>query len=169
MLIAAVYVLMGVVWTGRSLLEVVAQPRYWDPVTSLDLVAIWAYSLAFALLALAIPLIARDARAGRFADVTALIVSGAAALAAVGNATEDAFDVGGASALYVNTALGTLVGLIVLAACRWIRRRRSSALAVALIAVGMPGMVVGMSWMVLVGGVLAARDRLTSRPQAGAG
>lgn len=167
MLIAAVYVLTGLVWTGRSLLEVFAHPQYWDPVTSLDWLAVWSYSLAFALLALAIALLARDSRAGRFVDAMAVAASSAAALAAVGNVIEDAFGVGGASTFYVIGALGTLAGLIVLAASLWIRRSRSAALAAALIAVGMPGMVVGMGWLVLVGGVLAARDHLTSRPRAG--
>lgn len=151
MLIVTVYVLTGLVWTGRSLLEVLAHPDYWDAVTALDWLAVWSYSLASALLALAISLLARDSRAGHFVDVTAVAVSFAAALAAVGNVIEDVFGVGGASTFYVIGALGTLAGLIGLAAAFWIVGRRSSASVAALIAVGVPGMVVGWvgwSWSV---------------------
>jgi hypothetical protein len=165
MLIATVYVLTGLVWTGRSVLEVLAHPDYWDPVTSLDWLAIWSYSLAFALLALTIPLLARDSRAGRLVDVTAVAVSLAAVLASVANVVEDAFAVTGASTLYVIGALGTLVGLVALCAGLWLGRRRASALVVLLILVGMTGMVLGMGWLVLAGGVLAARNHLAAHQQ----
>ena len=165
MLIATVYVLTGLVWTGRSLLEVLAHPDYWDPVTSLDWLAIWSFSLAFALLALTIPLLARDSRAGRLVDVTAASVALAAALASVANVIEDAFAVTGASTFYVIGALGTLVGLIALCVGLWLGRRRSSALVVLLILVGVASMVLGMGWLVLVGGVLAAENHLSAQRQ----
>lgn len=167
MLIATVYVLTGLVWTGRSLLEVLVHPDYWDPVTSLDWLAIWSLSLAFALLALTIPLLARDSRAGRLVDVTAASVALAAALASVANVIEDAFAVTGASAFYVIGALGTLVGLIALCAGLWSDRRRSSALVVLLILVGVASMALGMGWLVLVGGVLAAEHHLSAQRQTG--
>jgi hypothetical protein len=167
MLIATVYVLTGLVWTGRSLLEVLAHPDYWDPVTSLDWLAIWSFSLAFALLAVTIPLLARDSRAGRLVDVTAALVALAAALASVANVIEDAFAVTGASTFYVIGALGTLVGLIALCAGFWLGRRRSSALVVLLILVGVASMVLGMGWLVLVGGVLAAENHLSAQRQTG--
>jgi hypothetical protein len=162
MLIATVYVLTGLVWTGRSLLEVLAHPDYWVPVTSLDWLAIWSFSLAFALLALAVPLLARDSRSGRSVDVAAVAVSLAAALASVANVVEDAFAVTGASTFYVIGALGTLVGLIALCAGLWSGSRRASALVVLLILVGMMGMVLGMGWLVLVGGIMAARNHLST-------
>jgi hypothetical protein len=167
MLIAAIYVLTGLVWTGRSLLEVLAHPDYWDPATSLDWLAIWSYSLAFALLALTVALLARDNRAGRFVDVTTVVVSLAAALASVANVIEDALDVTGASTFYVIGALGTLIGLIALCAGLWFGRRRASALVVLLILVGMTGMILGMGWLVLVGSVLAARNHLSAQRQTG--
>jgi len=167
MLIATVYVLTGLVWTGRSLLEVLAHPDYWDPITSLDWLAIWSFSLAFALLALTIPLLARDSRAGHLVDVTAASVALAAALASVANVIEDAFAVTGASTFYVIGALGTLVGLIALCAGLWLDRRRSSALVVLLILVGVASMVLGMGWLVLVGGVLAAENHLSAQRQTG--
>lgn len=167
MLIATVYVLTGLVWTGRSLLEVLAHPDYWDPVTSLDWLAIWSFSLAFALLALTIPLLARDSRAGPLVDVTAGSVALAAALASVANVIEDAFAVTGASTFYVIGALGTLFGLIALCASLWLGRRRSSALVVLLILLGVASMVLGMGWLVLFGGVLAAENHLSAQRQTG--
>jgi hypothetical protein len=159
--------LTGLVWTGRSLLEVLAHPDYWDPVTSLDWLAIWSYSLAFALLALTVPLLAHDSRAGRPVDVTAVAVSLAAALASVANVVEDAFAVTGASTFYVIGALGTLIGLIALCVGLWLGRRRASALVVLLILIGVTGMVVGMGWLVLVGGVQAARNHLSTQRRPG--
>jgi hypothetical protein len=167
MLVATVYVLTGLVWTGRSLLEVLAHPDYWDPSTSLDWLAIWSYSLAFALLALTIPLLARDSQAGRLVDVTAVAAGLAAALASVGNVVEDAFAVTGASTFYVIGALGTLIGLIALCAGLWLGHRRASALVVLLVLVGLAFMVLGMGWLVLVGGVQAARNHLSAQRQTG--
>jgi hypothetical protein len=167
MLIAAIYVLTGLVWTGRSLLEVLAHPDYWDPVTSLDWLAIWSYSLAFALLALTVPLLARSSRAGRPVDVTAVVVGLAAALASVANVIEDALAVTGASSFYVVGFLGTLVGLVALAAVLFRRRSRSWAVVALLFAAGLTGMVIGMGWLVLVGSVLAARNHLSAQRQTG--
>jgi hypothetical protein len=165
--VTAVYLATGLVWTCRSLLEIVAHPDYWEPSTIIDWVAVWSYSLAFGLLALAVSLLARDARAGRLVMFTSLIVGVAAVLAAVGNAVEDAFDVAGASTVYVIGALGTLIGLLVLAAALLIVRRPKAALVAGLIAVGVVTMTIGLGFLVLVGGVLAARERFSWRHQPG--
>jgi hypothetical protein len=168
MFVVAVYLATGLVWTGRSLLEIVAHPDYWEPVTIIDWVAVWSYSLAFGLLALALPLLARDARAGRLVMFTSLTVGVAAALAAVGNVVEDAFEVAGASTVYVIGALGTLIGLLVFAAALLIARRPKAALLAGLIAVGIATMTIGLGFLVLVGGVLAARERISRRHQPAA-
>lgn len=165
MLIAGLYLATGLTWTGRSLLEVMAHPDYWDPATTIDWIAVWTYSLALSLTAVSVPFVARDARAGRLVGVIALIVGCAAGLAAIGNAMEDGFDVGAASTVYVIGALGTLIGLLALAAGLWIRDRPRSALVVVLMMVGLASQSLGLGWLVLIGCAIAARDHLGARRQ----
>jgi hypothetical protein len=162
MLIAILYLATGLAWTGVSLLEIVAHPHYWEPVTIVDWIAVWTYTLAFVLTALTVPLIARDARAGRAVGVVAAIAGGAAALAAIGNVFEDAFDQSAWSKAYVAGALGTLLAMVGLAALLALRHRPRSALAVALILVGLAVQSAGLGWVALVGGAIAARDRLAA-------
>lgn len=168
MLVAAVYIATGLLWTGRSLLEVLAQPDYWDPVTLVDWIAVWSYSVAFVLLAIAVPLLARDARAGRPVQVFAALVTVAAALAALGNAAEDAFDIGAASTVYVIGALGTLIGLIAFAAGLAVSGRTTFATVAVLTVVGVAMMVFGFGFLVLIGGILAARSHLSPPRREGA-
>jgi hypothetical protein len=168
MLVAAVYIATGLVWTGRSLLEVTARPDYWDPVALVDWIAVWSYSVAFALLAIAVPLLARDARAGRLVQIIAGIVALAAALAAVGNVAEDAFDIGAASTVYVIGALGTLIGLVAFAVGLAALRRTTFATVAALMTVGVAMTVGGLGFLVLVGALMATRDHLSPLRQADA-
>lgn len=160
---AILYLATGLVWAGRSLLGVLLHPDYWDPVTTVDFIAVWSWSLAFALTAVAVPLIARDAGAGRLASVTSVVVGVCAALAALGNIMEDAFGQSTWSTVYVIGALGTLLGLIALAVLLAIARRPPSALAVFLIVAGMAMSSSGLGVLALAGTVIAARDRLAGK------
>ena len=130
-MIAAIYLAMGVAVAGRTLLEF-AQPQYYDPVTTLDYVAVWSYSLALGLLAIAIPLLARDAHAGRLAMVAAIVSGSAAGSAAVANGIQDGIGVPAFGSLYVPAVLVMLLGLLVLALLLAREGRRRAAIVAGL-------------------------------------
>lgn len=157
MLISAIYVAMGLAVAGRTLLEF-AQPQYYDPVTTLDYVAVWSFSLALGLLALAIVLLARDAQAGRLTTVVAIVTGSAAALAAVANSIEDGIGLPAFASLYVPAAMITMVGLPAFAVLLAREGRRRAAI-VAGWWCAVTGVSLGFGVLVLVGSWLAARDR----------
>lgn len=157
MAIAAFYLAMGLAWAGRTILEF-ARPQYYDPVTPLDFIAVWSYSLALGLLGLAVPLLARDAQAGRLPMVAAIVTGSSAWIAAVANGIEDGIGVAGAASWYVSAVLITLVGLIVTATLLALEGHRRAA-SVAGWWCAIAGVSLGVGVLVLVGSWLAARDR----------
>lgn len=167
-MIAAIYLAMGVAVAGRTLLEF-AQPQYYDPVTTLDYVAVWSYSLALGLLAIAIPLLARDAHAGRLAMVAAIVSGSAAGSAAVANGIQDGIGVPAFGSLYVPAVLVMLLGLLVLALLLAREGRRRAAI-VAGWWCAVTGVSLGFGVLVLIGSWLAAwhRRRLATVHVSGA-
>ena len=157
MVVAAIYVATGLAWAGRTLLEF-ARPQYYDPVTALDFVAVWSSSLALGLLALAVPLLARDADAGRLTTAVAIVTGAASALAAIANGIEDGLGLKEFASLYVPAALGTLIGLLAFALLL-VREGHRRAGMVAGWWCAIAGVSLGFGVLVLVGSLAAARDR----------
>lgn len=168
MAIAALYLAMGLAWAGRTILGF-ARPQYYDPVTPVDFAAVWSYSLALGLLALGVPLLARDAHAGRLSMVAAIVTGSAAGIAAVANGIEDGFGVAGAASWYVPAIVITLVGLIATATLLALKGHRRAA-SVAGWWCAIAGVSLGFGALVLVGSWVAARDRarLAVRHRSGA-
>ena len=148
---------MGATWTIRSLQEVLTHPDYWDPRTTGDWFAVWSFSLALALMAPSVILLARSARAGRPVEVLGWVVAGSALLAAVGNTVEDAVGISTFSTLYVIGVLGLLIGLIGLAVALAAQRRLRHAAVAILWALGLGGLTWGLGFLVIVGSIVAVR------------
>ena len=155
MLATIVYLALGLVWTGRSLLAVIADPQYYDPVTTIDWIAVWTYSLGFVLIAAAVPLLAREARAGRTLYAIAWIVAAGALLAAFANGMEDGVGIESWGSIYVVGSLTMLFGLIAVGAVLWRRQRPTHALVVVLWLAGFALHSAGLGVLVLVGSIVA--------------
>lgn len=155
MLATVVYLALGLVWTGRSLLAVIADPQYYDPVTTIDWIAVWTYSLGFVLIAAAVPLLAREALAGRTLYAIAWIVAAGALLAALANGVEDGVGIESWGSIYVVGSLTMLFGLTAAGAVLWSRQRPSHALVVVLWLAGFAMHSAGLGVLVLVGSIVA--------------
>lgn len=155
MLATVVYLALGLVWTGRSLLAVIADPQYYDPVTTIDWIAVWTSSLGFVLFAAAVPLLAREAHAGRMLPGIAWIVAAGALLAALANGMEDGVGIESWGSLYVVGSLTTVFGLIGAGAVLWSRQRPTHALVVVLWLAGLVMHSAGFGVLVLVGSIIA--------------
>ena len=73
-----VWVTTGFLWAVDGLL-LLSDVAYWDPVTTLDHVAVWTYSLAWLFLAASIILLGRLVASRPVALIAAVIAVGAAA------------------------------------------------------------------------------------------
>lgn len=166
MLAAVVYLALGLVWTGRSLLAVIADPQYYDPVTTIDWIAVWTYSLGFVLIAAAVPLLARDARAGRLLPGLAWVAAAGALLAALANALEDGVGIASWGSLYVVGSLTTVFGLVAIGAVLWSRQRPTHALVVVLWLAGFAMHTMGLGVLVLVGSIVAIKAGRTAAATA---
>ncbi|MEO6207632.1 MAG: hypothetical protein ABIP77_06735 [Candidatus Limnocylindrales bacterium] len=166
MLAAVVYIALGLVWTGRSLLAVIADPQYYDPVTTIDWIAVWTYSLGFILIATAVPLLARDARAGRLLSGLAWVVATAALLAALANGLADGVGIESWGSLYIVGSLTTALGLIAVGAVLWSRKRPTHALVVVLWLAGFAMHTLGLGFLVLVGSIIAINAGRTAAAPA---
>jgi hypothetical protein len=164
MVAVLVYLALGLDLTISSIIQVVARPAYWEPVTSVDYVAVWTWSLAFLLLAVAAPLLVRDAFAGREALVAAGVVSVATIVTAIANAIEDGIGIESWGSVYVVGSLTTLGGMLVVAA-RLSRAGRPRHTAVILLwLAGMAMNTWGLGILALAGSLVAidARRRATA-------
>jgi hypothetical protein len=159
MVASMVYLALGLAWTFRSLLEVVAHPEYWEPATTLDWIAVWSYSLAFLLLAIAVPLLARQAATRRIVDAIAWVVAAGALLTALANGIEDGVGLESWGQIYVAAVLVTLAGSLTLAAALWIDQRPRFAVVVALWTAGFAFTTFGVGFLVLLGSVIAIDAR----------
>lgn len=113
----------GIAWAFRSVLEVFA-PQYFHPVTPLDHLAVWAYTVALVLTAPCV--IALGRMVPSFIVRVVSICAGVAAFAAgVSNVAEDAFGLPNAGNHYVAgflVMLGAIVAnAVVLAVLRYWR------------------------------------------------
>jgi hypothetical protein len=159
MLVAVAYLALGLTWTFRSVLGVVADPEYYDPVTTVDWVAVWSYSLALAFAAVTVPLLARDAGAGRVATGFAWIAGAGALLAAVANGVEDGVGIASWGSIYVVGTMTMALALLALAAALWIDRRQRQAAVAIMWLLGFATINVGLSFLVLVGSIMAIAAR----------
>lgn len=166
MLVAVAYLALGLAWTFRSVLGVVADPEYYDPVTTVDWIAVWSFSVALALAAVAVPVLARDAGTGRVAAGFAWVAGAGALLAAVANGLEDGVGIASWGSIYVVGTMTLALALLALAAALGIDRRQRQAAVAILWLLGFATISVGLSFLVLVGSIIAidARRRAVARP-----
>lgn len=110
----AVWLLTGFVWAGQSLLQS-ADPEYWDPVTTLDWLAVWSFTACWLLLAPTVILLGRLTLSHQLMAMASVIAIGAVA-AGVANAFEDGLGIRALGTIYVLGALTAALGLLPLAA-----------------------------------------------------
>jgi hypothetical protein len=102
----------GVAWAAGSLIGFL-RPEYWNPVTTLDWVAVWLYSAGWLVLAPAVFLLGLLS-SSRAVRGIALVVAIACLAAGVANGFEDGLGWKDWGILYVIGSITTLVGLIAL-------------------------------------------------------
>lgn len=170
-----VWLLTGVLWAARSLLEF-AHPDYWDPVTALDWSSVWLYSAALLAFAPSVLLLGRLAESRQVMIVASVVAIGAL-VAGAANAAEDGFEVSSMGTLYVVGFLTGGLALLPLAATlQRASRPRLAGLTVALF-VGLLLFTLGGGLIILVAlGFLAVTPRwfratspVSSAAQASAG
>jgi hypothetical protein len=141
------WLVTGVVWAVRSILEL-AHPDYWNPVTTLDWLAVWLFSLCWLHLAPAAVLLGRASGARSATTVAAVIATGALA-AGLANAIEDGMGIAAGGSVYVVGSLTAWFGLLALVLALGTAGRRRLAWVAGVIFVGFPffnvggGLVVG--------------------------
>jgi hypothetical protein len=161
----AIYLSTGLIWTGRSILEVVAHPDYWDPVAAVDWIAVWTFSLALFLLAATLVGVAADSGSGGARRVIGGVAAVAALVAGLANAIEDGFDVEMAAPVYAVGALITVAAMVVFAVALGISGRPRWFAAVLLMVVGVVTISAGFGVLVLMGAGVATwarRSRTTT-------
>jgi hypothetical protein len=109
-----VWLATGLTWAARSLVSL-AEPDYWGPVTTLDYVAVWSFSLGWFLLAASVLWIGRIVPT-RPILVASLVVAIGCAAAGIANGIEDGLGLKAWGTVYVAGSLVGLVGLLALAA-----------------------------------------------------
>lgn len=145
-LVGVVFVVEGMIMLGR--------PVYWDAVTSFDYAAVWTHSLVLLLVAPALIILVREARAGRAATVVAWMMAAGAVVSAVANAVEDAFHVEGFGTLYVIGAVPYAYGTFLLTILLALGARKTFALVPAVTALGLlatdagGSMLIGLTWAI---------------------
>ena len=105
-----VWLITGVVWAVSGLV-LLTDVEYWDPVTSLDYVAVWSYSLGWLGLAVSILLLA-GLVASRPVAIVAVVVALGAAAAGIANGIEDGLGMKALGTLYVIGVLVAAFGLL---------------------------------------------------------
>jgi hypothetical protein len=130
------WLLTGLVWAARSLIGL-AHPAYRDPVTTLDHVAVWSFSLGWILLAASVLFIGRLAPTREVLIVSAIVAAGAVA-AGIANGIEDGFGQRAWGTVYV---IGSLTGFIGLLALVTVIARAG----VPRLALAVAGMLLGLS------------------------
>ncbi|MEW5992317.1 MAG: hypothetical protein AB1736_13360 [Chloroflexota bacterium] len=115
-------VAVGLAWAFRSLLSFV-DPRFWDPITFLDWVAVISWSMALGLLAVGGWLIASLAGRGRAIGIAVSILAIGSVVAALANIVEDGLRVAWFGDVYAFGLGGVLVGMLALAVTLAVGRR----------------------------------------------
>lgn len=122
----AAWLLAGIAWAVRSLLEF-ARPNYYDPVNMLDWAAVLSFSLAWLLSAAAVLLLSRDVGT-RSVRAIGLLFAIAAVVAGVANLAEDALRQSWGGVPYIVGFLGAWLSLIPLTIAIWLSPARRAAL-----------------------------------------
>jgi hypothetical protein len=152
----------GVAWAGQSLLQF-ADPVYWDPITTLDWLAVWSFTACWLLLAPTVILLGRLTLSHQLTAMTSVIAIGAVA-AGVANAFEDGLGIKALGTIYVLGALTAAFGLLPLAAT--IQRDGYPRLAglTLVLCLGVVALVAGGGLVVLATlGALAVNPALFTR------
>jgi hypothetical protein len=149
-----VWLVTGLVWAGRSLLEL-AGPDYWDPVTPLDHLAVYSFSAAWMLLAVSVLVLGRLVPR-RGVVLTTTVVAVAAFLAGTANAIEDGLGLKTWGALYVVGSLTAWLGLLPLAYLLWRGGPTRLAIAPTLTFLGFAMLPIGGGLLVLAGWAVPA-------------
>ena len=148
---AALFTFVGVVWCVRWL-QSFADPKYEDPVSVADLLAVLSWSAALFALALALPLLAQLI-GGRAAFRVSLVPAVGAALSGFSNLLEDAFQVGFGFWFYAVGTTLMVVGFIAFAVVvavvgRGGRRLLPAAILIGLLLFGsVGGVLVLAAWL----------------------
>ncbi len=161
-IVVGLYFATGLVWTGRALLEVIAHPDYFEPVTPVDWIAVWTYSLAFTLLAASLVVISVESVVNKAVRVIGRTAAAAALVAGIANGMEDAFDLAVATPVYVLGALATAFGMLAMAVSFAVTRRPLWLATIVLMLAGVVGISVGIGALVLIGAIVATRARRSS-------
>ena len=129
------WIATGLAWAFRSVLAAF-DPQYYDPVTNLDHLAVWSFSVALLLTAPTVVLLALLVRSPVAVVVAAVSATGAL-LAAAANFAEDGFGVSAAGTGYIVGVLVMWLGLVVLTIVAAVARRGRLAVAFGLCVVGL--------------------------------
>ncbi len=163
-----IVVMTGVTWAVYSLQTILVHPDYWDPVTTADFFAVYAYSAAWLLTAaslLTLRDVARPALASSSSAI--LIVAAACAVAGVANGVEDGLGLKGFGLLYVIGVLVGGFGMFVIAAMFWPSPARRLTFVPAVGGIAMAAAVIGGGVLGLVAwlgfGAFLTRVRLSPR------
>lgn len=113
---SAIVILTGLAWAASSLVAVVAQPAYWDPVTAADFFAVYAYSAAWLLTTASLLILREASQPARRLSVATLVVALACLSTGVANGAEDGLRLSGFGIVYVASFLVSVLGMFTLAA-----------------------------------------------------
>lgn len=162
----AVWLGTGLAWAGRSLLEF-AHPEYWNPVTTLDWLAVWSFSACLLLLAPSLVWLGAVTES-RPVITVAVVVAIAAVAAGVANAVEDGLGIKALGTVYVLGAMTVAFGLLALAAVVYRAGYRRLAGVVVVLFVGGVAFVAGGGLLVLgtLGALAVTPMWFTLRAQA---
>ena len=156
-----VLVLGGLIWIGRSLLEF-PEPRYWNPRTPLDYVAVVGTSLAFLSLSAVLwglyrryPLPTSVKQKLWLVGMALAIL--ASAVVGVSNFIEDALGVNALGVMFGDGGLSLMLGLLLATIGAFlhpqIRRRLGRFLLACLVGIAFPdssgGFIVGLAFLIL--------------------
>jgi hypothetical protein len=164
--LAVLFLSTGVTWTARSLLEIVAHPDYWDPVSAIDWAAVWVYSLAWVLLAATLVGAAIRSGSGTTVRVFGGIAAVTALVTGVANGIEDGLRLNWISTVYVLGALGTVGTMVAFAVALGLSGRPRWLVAILLMVPGIVAMSFGFGVLVLIGAAVAVsaqRSRATTQ------
>lgn len=163
--LAVVFLATGVVWTARSFMEIIAHPHYWDPVSAIDWAAVWAYGLAWVLLAATLVGAAIRSGSGTAVRVIGGIAAATAVVTGVANGIEDGLGLTWISTVYVLGALAAVGTMIVFAVALGLSGRPRWLVAILLMVPGIVAMSFGFGVLVLIGAAVAVwaqRSRATT-------
>ncbi len=161
-----VLVLTGVAWSVSSLMLALLHPDYWDPITTTDFAAVYAYTAAWLLTAVSLLILREVGPPDRLLLRTILVVAAGCATAGIANALEDGLGIRDLGTLYVLGAIVGGFGLLFVAAMFWPTPARRLTFVPAIGALAMFAVTTGGGVLALAawGGfaVVVVRERVRS-------